>query len=832
MKVLILALGIALVLMTSCGGGSGNNGGGGGVPGINVTVVSPTGAAALEATSPGNPTNQVLSITVEVTNDPAKAGVTWTVAAVQHGQPAGTFSDIQPKTVTYNPPANLTGPIQVTVTANSVTDPTRSASIPISLYLSPSITTKPSDLAVAFVDTNYTCIQTPITGAGVSQIPCQVVVKDGLGPFTWSLDGSLLPDGLLLAPGVSVGPVDGAHATQIVGAPTLTGPYPFSLKVTDNLGGTATTALNINVAPGQLKVATPTLMTMTQGKLYPPVQLQASGGVPPYTWILSPALNLGDPNQGLPTGITLSANGVLSGTPTNGNTRNFVIQVTDSQSPIPAQAIFPTPVSNPQKANFLSLSQSGLDPTCIAGGSTVRTDTPYAFLFTGFDADGPLTISGSFTANGQGNLTGEEDVIRKNGAQLAVPLTAGSAISFDQGGRGCMTLSTASSSNQFRLSPTTKVSEGGAGFFENGRIVEFDDSSGTGTRGTGFFRRQDPNAFSSDGITGPYAFRLAGWDATGGRFAMAGTAAADAGTFTSVFADTNDAGANSGSLAGGIGTYGSVDANGRTTATITVGSSTYDLIVYIVDAEHMLLNSAAPAMAGRPLVSGEATASVGPFTSATLSNSHIYRFGGALPGSPDVGVGVLHFDGASAVGGTAYERNGGDSTTTTVSGQYAVDPTTGRFTFSGTAIPVVGYAVAAANGVTGYLVGTGTSAVSGTMEFQTNDFPPGYKFSPISLTYGVAVEEPLDPQAINFAGLEQDDASGNMPTSSLDMSGPAAIGLVPVQSLLSFRYTWNPEGSGAYGSSTFMVTNGTKIFYIDASPLNGHPAVIVAQKLE
>lgn len=51
---------------------------------------------------------------------------------------------------------------------------------------------------------------------------------------------------------------------------------------------------------------------------------------------------------------------------------------------------------------------------------------------------------------------------------------------------------------------------------------------------------------------------------------------------------------------------------------------------------------------GIPLITGEAIASAGPFSQSTLSNSHIYRFGGYVSSSSDVGVGVLHFDGSAA----------------------------------------------------------------------------------------------------------------------------------------------------------------------------------------
>lgn len=53
---------------------------------------------------------------------------------------------------------------------------------------------------------------------------------------------------------------------------------------------------------------------------YGPVQLQASGGVGPYSWTAA----------GLPAGLSLSPGGVLSGTPTAGGNYNVAVSVTDS----------------------------------------------------------------------------------------------------------------------------------------------------------------------------------------------------------------------------------------------------------------------------------------------------------------------------------------------------------------------------------------------------------------------------------------------------------------------------------------------------------------------
>jgi hypothetical protein len=186
----------------------------------------------------------------------------------------------------------------------------------------------------------------------------------------------------------------------------------------------------------------------------------------------------------------------------------------------------------------------------------------------------------------------------------------------------------------------------------------------------------------------------------------------------------------------------------------------------------------------------------------------------------------------AAVSGTTYERSGGTANATTVSAQYAVDPSTGRFSFAGTGVPVVGYAVPSASGITGYLVGTGASAASGTMEFQTSSYPPGYQFSPFaggSYAYGLATEEMLDPQSTVIAGQEFPTPNGTFSSAISYLDSSNLTGLTPFQEFQLFKYTWSADGSGTWGGNTYMVTNGSKFFYIDTSPLNGHPAVIVGQ---
>jgi hypothetical protein len=74
-----------------------------------------------------------------------------------------------------------------------------------------------------------------------------------------------------------------------------------------------------------LVVTTSSVPSGTQGTAYN-ATLEASGGVPPYAWIVL--------NGTLPPGLSLNqSSGTISGTPSQAGTWNFTVQVTDAQVP-------------------------------------------------------------------------------------------------------------------------------------------------------------------------------------------------------------------------------------------------------------------------------------------------------------------------------------------------------------------------------------------------------------------------------------------------------------------------------------------------------------------
>ncbi len=130
--------------------------------------------------------------------------------------------------------------------------------------------------------------------------------------FTWSLSpgSAALPAGLNLDSG-----------GNLSGTPNSSGPFNFSVRVTDNTLATADQALTLTILP-PLRVTTSSLPSGTNGAAYN-AQLQASGGQQPYYWSLASG------SLQLPLLLNLNSNGSITGTPVTNGTFQFTAQVID-----------------------------------------------------------------------------------------------------------------------------------------------------------------------------------------------------------------------------------------------------------------------------------------------------------------------------------------------------------------------------------------------------------------------------------------------------------------------------------------------------------------------
>ncbi|MEO8026216.1 MAG: putative Ig domain-containing protein [Bryobacteraceae bacterium] len=142
------------------------------------------------------------------------------------------------------------------------------------------------------------------------------------GPFTWNV-----PDPSGLPSGIAVG-TDGT----VSGTPQSTGIYSFSIRASDGAGSVPVAqACSLAVIPPPVSLVGGNNCPIPDGTVGVPVSLQlsAAGGRPPYQWLGAGSL---------PAGLSLSASGLLAGTPRAADTYPFQLQLTDQTGQVRSQA--------------------------------------------------------------------------------------------------------------------------------------------------------------------------------------------------------------------------------------------------------------------------------------------------------------------------------------------------------------------------------------------------------------------------------------------------------------------------------------------------------------
>ncbi len=889
----VLVCTISVLVATGCGGAG-----------------SKAAVTQLQFTSPtsGPVIDQGQSFQVSVQG--ASGNVTWSLQPAYKtpvGTPIGSLSNESNTSATYTAcsgPNCLPGQ-QLTIVA---TAGTQSSSLAVTVNALPTAAAPSSVPTTGCPPSGVVPNQdtVPVNSFYTTQ---PFTVSNGTAPFTGSVASGALPIGLNVAP---TNPA--SNDTTVQGTPSQSGcsGSGVRLQVTDATGATATTpAVYFGVVPPPLALKLPNYENGFGGDSYKPTAMIVGGGTPPYTWCIQS-------NSIIPPGLTTSpatpntVNGnqcsapqtspllVVSGLMNAADDLNSYspgISVSDSQSPYPA--------SGDTSLTMNPVAPTNCDPSAVSNPvAYLQAGVPHPFQVRGFDANGPVVIEGSFITqnvqNGggyQGTITGgEEDIIRTSGSQAGLTITSGSY--FNSGNHGCLSLTnSAGTTNTFELtlsgcslgaqsancstitqpSDATTVCGQQSVAGQNtyylclpaGRLVEFDNTDGSGTTATGILRSTN-SSFSSE-PSGIYAFGLSGWDASGGRFGAAGSFNASSSALSAVAADVNDAGAIQSNLTGGSGTFSAVDPNGRATVTVSAGSESLNLVAYVVSSNEIMLSTTGTPGVANPTVSGEAIGTAGPFGVSSLQSTQMFHTAGVgSSGEPDVSVGVFTFDGIGDVGGTLYEDQAGTFSTTSVSGNYQVDSATGRIVFSAPqntqnlgAHPLVGYiapsassltrsaCINPANCITGFLVDIAdSSAQSGILEFQTplNGPPPPFYNSYVAGFYSYASDEILNHSTPGLEGYAiarpsttsttsgklylTQDLSSATPTYCQygSLSESCTLLISGDQFNPGSSYTVSSTGTGSIDGESVSVTNGNVIFYIDESPLNLNPAIVVAEQ--
>jgi large repetitive protein len=319
------------------------------LPLVITTTTLPSGAVSSAYSQALAATGGTTPYTWAVATGTLPAGMTLNTAGVLSGTPtaAGTSS------------------FTVRVTDAASRTATQALSLVVTPALSITTTTLPAGTA----------------GGAYSQT---LAATGGTTPYTWAVATGTLPAGLALSTG-----------GVISGTPTATGTSNFTVRVTDAATRTSTQALSIVVGTG-VTITTTTLPAGTFGRVYSQT-LAATGGTTPYTWTLSA--------DTLPAGLTLSAGGVISGTPTGTGTSSFTVQVTDAASRTDTQAlsiVVGTGVTVTTTTLPAGTVGTAYSQTLAAGGGT----TPYAWSVASGTLPAGVTLSAAGVLSGTPTAAG------------------------------------------------------------------------------------------------------------------------------------------------------------------------------------------------------------------------------------------------------------------------------------------------------------------------------------------------------------------------------------------------------------------------------------------
>ena len=367
-KVFVCSLAAILLLFAGCNSGS---------KPISITLVSPTGPQALDL-------GQSFTISVQVNNDKLNKGVTFTVSGV------GALSSQSATGATYTAPATGAGGT-ATITIASVTDPSISGTISVTVTPPPSISNSSSTLTGGIQGTSYNA---------------SITTTGGAGALNYSVTVGSLPPGLSL----------NASTGAITGTPTGTGTFTFTVQVKDSSTASPQTStkqftITVNEQPTITSANTTTFVAGTAGTF------QVTTTAIPTAAITE--------SGALPSGITFTDNG--NGTATlAGNTS------TTGSFPITISAN--NGIGTAATQNFtLVVGKAPAISSAAAATFTVGTAGTFSVTTTGYPApslseSGALPSGVNFTDNKNGTATLAGTPTANSGGKYTFTITASNGI--------------------------------------------------------------------------------------------------------------------------------------------------------------------------------------------------------------------------------------------------------------------------------------------------------------------------------------------------------------------------------------------------------------------
>jgi hypothetical protein len=393
--------------LTACGGG---------------TPAFTTLSIAFGAAPPASlALNTTASISAVVQNDNAARGVTWSVkcAATQCGtlSPTTTASGA---TTTYTPPTQLPSPAIVTLTATSVTDPSKAVSGNINLTSAPSAVLADGSYIYHFAGADGTG---PMFVAGAFTVKGGVITagEQDFGDVIAGYTDNLVPAGCTLSvagSNIQVVLATSNSSIGVKGVETLRGTRVSASRVLlSQFDGTAVATGSIDLQTSTAPPAGGFAFALTGWDNGTPESQLAIGGIVNFSGpALSVANSVLDYNDG---GSVAQAQSFASGSM---STPDAFGRVTVTLNPSTASGLPGFVLSGYiVGANRIELVENQADAlngdlggTALGQGSNTKSfsqatvlNTTYVYASQGSDANGPLTLAGGFIFNADGTVSGD-----------------------------------------------------------------------------------------------------------------------------------------------------------------------------------------------------------------------------------------------------------------------------------------------------------------------------------------------------------------------------------------------------------------------------------------